>query len=221
MTAKKQRGAILPWVFTPVLLLLLCMGIVMLVLTLAPVHTVQKYLNLAFMDTLKTNSTTAGLNIIDKVIQTDDGRETSETGTIMYPKFGEQYAQLECKSIDLNIGVHFGVSKELLALGACQSSQSAVLGEDGNTVIDAHVNTFFADLNKLQVGDDVTLYTEYGVFRYRVTEQIRFLKTDNQYVLPTEEPCLTLYTCEAQVLGNSDVRVGVRCELISKAYYTE
>ena len=56
-------------------------------------------------------------------------------------------------------------------------------------------------------------------FTYEVSEKIQFLNTNKKYVLPTPEDRLTLYTCEAQVLGTSDNRTGVICTLVSKQFY--
>lgn len=218
----KRSGGLAIWLLTPPLLLLLSAGICLLGFTLAPTHTLQKYLNVAFMDDLKTTSVTAGLNIVNKQIHTEaPAQDTYQTGEIIVPSFGEQYAVLECKDVEMKVGVYFGSNAELLALGACQASNSAILGMTGNVVIDAHVNTYFSDLPRMEIGNTVTLYTEYGRFTYRVIEQLRFHKSNSQYVRATEEDCLTLYTCEAQVLGNSDMRIGVRCELVSKEFYQQ
>ncbi len=209
----------LPWLLTPVFLLILSIGIVMLVYLLMPTHRLQNYLNIAFMDNLKVQSTTAGLNIINKDIDTNGDKETSTIGEVIYPHFGEQCATLICEDIDLTVGVYYGVTSELLALGACQSTQNKVIGDTGNVVISAHVNTFFADLSKMEIGDTVTLYTEYGIFTYQAKEAIRFRKTDKSYVTNSTTDKLTLYTCEADVLGNSDMRIGMICEPVSKLYY--
>lgn len=218
---EKRRGGALPYLLTPLLLLLLTAGILILCYAVAPGHQMQKYLNLAFMDNLKTNTQTAGLNIIENEINTDSPDKTFETGEIDYPTFGEQYAMLTIDSIGLTVGVYYGVNPELLERGACQSTQSAIIGEAGNAVIDAHVNTFFSELSDVQVGDTVQLYTNYGSFVYEVTEQIEFSKENKQYLAVTEEEYLTLYTCKPQVLGSSDLRVGVRCVPVEKQFYTQ
>lgn len=218
---KKGGGAVkaLPWLLTPLFMVVLSFGIVMLVYLLIPTHRLQNYLNVAFMDNLKITSTTAGLNIVNKEIDTGEDKEMSDTGEIIYPKFGEQCAKLVCEEIDLTVGVYYGATPELLALGACQSTQNKVIGDEGNVVISAHVNTFFADLSKMEVGDIVTLYTEYGIFTYEASEAIRFEKTDKSYVVNSGTDRLTLYTCEADVLGNSDMRIGMVCKPVSKQYY--
>lgn len=219
----KKRGSILPYLLTPLLLLLLTAGVLILCYYLAPTHQLQKYLNIVFMDDLKTTTQTAGLNIIEHDDIPTDSKpavETYEEGEIKYPTFGEQYAQLEINSINLSVGVYYGVNAELLERGACQSTQSGIIGETGNAVIDAHVNTFFSDLNRVKKGDTVRLYTSYGAFEYKVTELIEFTKDEKQYLAVTkDEEILTLYTCKPQVLGSSDVRVGVRCEPVKKQFY--
>lgn len=217
---ERRGGSLAAYILTPFLLLLLTGGILVLCYSAAPAHRLQKYLNIAFMDNLKTSSKTAGLRIIEKEIRTDQPvTETYENGAIDYPVFGEQYAKLVAEDAGINVGVFYGSNAELLERGACQSTQSAIIGTKGNIVIDAHVNTYFADLTKLVMGVPVVLYTDYGVFTYRVSEQISFDKSDKKYLAVTDEDYLTLYTCQPELLGNSDLRVGVRCELVSKEFY--
>lgn len=136
-----------------------------------------------------------------------------------YPVFGEQYAELVAPDAGIDVGVFYGSNAELLERGACQSTQSAIIGTKGNVVIDAHVNTYFADLTKLVIGVPVVLYTNYGTFTYRVSETISFDKSNKKYLSVTDEDYLTLYTCQPEILGNSDLRVGVRCELVSREFY--
>lgn len=75
-TAQRRSGGALAYILTPLLLLLLTGGILVLVYSVAPVHRLQKYLNIAFMDNLKTSTKTAGLRIIEKEIR----REPEEKG---------------------------------------------------------------------------------------------------------------------------------------------
>lgn len=220
-TTEKARGSALPYLLTPLLLIVLCAGILVLCYALLPTHDLQKYLNVAFMDTQRTTSSAAGLHIVEQDIPTEPPAETFETGEVVYPKFGEQYAALSCEAIDLYVGVYFGTNSELLSRGACQSTQSAVPGTGGNTVIDAHVNTFFADLHKLQVGDRLTLYTGYGKFVYEAEEAISFEKTNKKYLQVTNEPVLTVYTCAPQVIGSSNTRIGMRCKLVEQTFYNK
>ena len=103
--------------------------------------------------------------------------------------------------------------------GACQATSSAVIGDKGNTVISAHVDTYFSDLGGLDVGDTVTLNTNYGEFTYTVREKIEFKSKDKSYIVPKKEDLLTLYTCKKDVFGSSDKRFGVVCELTERKFY--
>ncbi len=225
MKTTKQRAGAHPLIYllTGLFLLILCTAICAVAL-IKPFEKAQTYLNLAFMDNMKIAPTTGlnGLVIKENDISTSGNPEEalSDTGEVIRPSFGEQYAVLQCDAIALEVPVYWGSSTELLELGACQATSSTVLGDTGNVVIDAHVNTFFADLHKIQPGDTIVLYTTYGIFTYEATAQVKFENTDKTYVLPTEDDHLTLYTCEAQVLGTSTTRVGVVCDLVSKQFYT-
>lgn len=218
----KKTSAV--WFLTGILLCVLCIGVSIVVL-IKPYEYIQTYLHIIFMDQnmkIVPSDGLDGLVIQENEIETgeaSDGQTYYEDGEIVRPTFGEQYAVLQCDSISLSVPVYWGSAAELLELGACQATSSVVIGEKGNVVIDAHVNTFFADLNQLQTGDAITLYTSYGIFKYQVTQQVQFENTDKTYILPTEEDRLTLYTCEAQVLGTSSSRIGVLCNLVSKQFY--
>lgn len=183
----------------------------------------KTYLKVAFMDGsgVVSDNGTNGLNIVQTDIDTDYTGETAEEGTPVVSDYGSQCAVLEAKSIGLYAPVYWGGGAELLEEGACQTPASALLGASGNSVISAHVNTFFHDLNQLNVGDTVTAYTTYGKFTYEVTEQITFDASDKSYLKKTDDERLTLYTCEMQLLGSSSKRVGVVCKLTDKVFYTD
>lgn len=228
MTEKQSKNHTVIWILTGIFLLILCIAVSIGVL-ITPYEKAKSYLNIIFMDQdmkIVPSSGLDGLVIKENEIETtpiadipEQEQQFYSDGQIIRPSFGEQYAVLKCEDIALSVPVYWGSSPELLERGACQSSSSVVLGETGNVVIDAHVNTFFADLPKLQTGNQIVLYTTYGIFTYEVSEQVQFENTDKKYVIPTETDRLTLYTCEAQVLGTSSTRIGVLCNLVSKQFY--
>lgn len=208
-------------IITPFILCFLCLGI-FIVAMIKPYDKIKVYLNLAFMDDLKINpdGNTSGLVIRENEIKEDFSGETNENGEIIRPKFGELYAMIKSDKFDFDVPVYWGSDSQLFERGACQSTSSVLLGEDGNIVISAHEDTFFEKLNTLAVGDVVTLNTNYGQFTYKVKELIEFQKEDNKYVVPSEESKLTLYTCKKDILGSPDGRIGVICELTEKKFYT-
>lgn len=220
MGKSNKNNNILIHIVTPFILLALCVGIIMIAV-IKPYDKLKVYVNLAFMDNLKNTPESAGSGLIirDNKIVDDFNGETYDNGEIIRPKFGEMYAVLSCTAFDISIPVYWGSNSELFEHGACQSSGSAIAGDKGNTVISAHEDTFFAELYKLKAGDTVTLKTNYGQFMYTVKETILFNKKDDKYVSPSKESKLTLYTCKRDVLGNSDERTGVICELTDKKFY--
>lgn len=201
----------------PIFILILCIGIAIPVL-IKPYEKLSTFTKIAFMDDMK-NISGSGLEVVNNNIDKNYSGETYSKGKVTIPVFGEQYAVLEIGSIGLSVPVYWGSNAELLELGAVQTTSSTAAGSGGNVVIDAHVNTFFNELNKAAVGDKVTLYTQYGQFTYEVSELIEFNANDKKYVLPAKEEKLTLYTCEMQVFGSSEKRVGVVCKPTDMVYY--
>ena len=210
-------------ILLPVLVTFLCAGIVLLC-GIRPFEKVQTYLRVAFMDSSGTSTVsggTPGLQIVETEIDTDYDGETSTEGAAVIPRYGSQYAIIEAKSIELYAPVYWGGGAELLERGACQTPASAAFGSAGNSVVSAHVNTFFQRLDDLQTGEIVTVYTSYGKFTYEVTEEIAFDASDKSYLKKTEDDRLTMYTCEMHLFGSSKKRVGVVCKLTDRAYYID
>lgn len=218
-TDKEQYMSKTSLILMPLLVLILCIAIAIPVL-IRPYEKISTFTKIAFMDDMKTSSSSS-LEIVNAEISKEYDGETYSDGAVVIPKFGEQYAALEIESIGLYVPVYWGSNAELLELGAVQSTSSTAAGSGGNVVIDAHVNTFFNELDKAVVGDKVTLYTQYGRFTYEVSELIEFRASDKKYVLPAKEEKLTLYTCEMQVFGSSEKRIGVVCKPVEMIYYNQ
>jgi len=220
MSEKKKKDDLIIHIVTPFIVLFLCVGIFIAAM-IKPSDKLKVYLNLAFMDNLKSTPDSAGSGLIvrdNEIIDEYEG-QTYESGEVIHPKFGEMYAVLTTSAFDISIPVYWGSNSELFEHGACQSSGSKILGEEGNTVISAHEDTFFSELYKLKTGDTVTLKTNYGEFVYKVKEIVSFNKKDSRYVSPSETSKLTLYTCKKDILGNADERIGVVCEPTEKKFY--
>lgn len=219
--SNKNKGSLALHIITPFIVCFLCLGI-FIIAVIKPYDKLKVYTNLAFMDDFKiTPDGTRGLVIRENEIVSDYNGETNETGEFIRPQFAELYAVIKSDALELDVPVYWGSDRELFERGACQSSGSVLVGEDGNTVISAHEDTFFSELNKLEIGDIITINTNYGQFTYKVKELIEFTKDNNKYVIPSEETKLTLYTCKKNVLGSSDERIGVICELTEKNFYSE
>ncbi len=222
MSSKNKKAGLLLIIFTPLIVLLLSVSILIAAM-IKPYNKLSVYINLAFMDDFKTNPNNGlnGLVIRDNEIKTDYTGNTSEEGEFIRPVYGEQFAVLKSSALGIDVPVYWGSASELFERGACQASYSALPGDKGNTVISAHVDTFFSELTELKTGDKITVNTNYGEFIYTVKETVTFPKTKKTYVVPTEDSRLTLYTCKKDILGSSDERYGVICELTERKFYTE
>ena len=222
MNNKQAKDGLLIHIVTPFILLFICVGILIAVM-IKPADKLKVYFNLAFMDNLKNtpDSVSSGLIIKENDIISEYDGETFEEGEIVRPKFGEMYALLSADVFESSIPVYWGSSSELYERGACQASSSAVIGDTGNTVISAHQDTFFADLDKIKTDDKIYLKTNYGEFEYTVKEIFVFNKKQSKYVSPSKISKLTLYTCKKDVLGNSDERLAVVCEPTEKKFYNK
>ncbi|MDE7099208.1 MAG: class D sortase [Ruminococcus sp.] len=207
---------------TPFLLASVCIGI-LAVAMIKPADKLKVFVNIAFMDSLKSNPTdnNSGLVIRDNDIIRNYSGQTSSEGDVIRPAFAEMYAVLSCDAIGIDIPVYWGSNAELLEHGACQSSSSAIVGTEGNAVISAHVDTYFADLDKLKEGDAITINTNYGQFTYSVRSLIEFSGSDRKYITPKDDTRLTIYTCKKNLLGASSQRIGVICDLKESLFYEE
>ncbi|MBQ3566242.1 MAG: class D sortase [Oscillospiraceae bacterium] len=202
-------------VVTPFVILAVCAGIIGGA-AIIPAEKFSKIAGIVFSADAQTDPEKIGeIKYVEKEVEAelDDGNK------IVYPSFGMQYATLTIKSIDLEAPVFFGSTEDLLQQGVCQFFGSVILGETGNVVLDAHCNTFFLNLDKVKVGDEVVVETSYGKFTYKMKESTLFKETDNALLAPTTDDRLTLYTCYGNLLGPTEDRLAVVCELVEKEFY--
>jgi len=221
MADKAKIRSLVLHIATPFVVAAISSGVMMIAM-IKPADKLKVYRNLAFMDDLKTDpgDIRTGLKIRDNKIVDDYNGTVSDTGELIRPKYGELYAMIKSSSLSLDVPVYWGSDVALFERGACQSTGSVLVGDNGNSVISAHEDTFFSELNKLKKGDEITVATNYGEFVYKVSETVSFKKSDNRYVVPTKDTRLTLYTCKKNVFGSADERIGVVCELTGKKFYT-
>lgn len=198
---------------TPVVILAICSGIIAGA-SYIPVQKIKAAADLVF-------SANSGHEQINEIKYTEKEVESQldDGSKIIYPSFGAQYATIKIDSIDLEAPVYFGSTDELLKLGVCQYLGSVFIGEKGNVVLDAHCNTFFLNLGDVKVGDIIVLTTSYGEFTYKMKESTIFKDTNNELIAPTSDDRLTLYTCYGNLLGPTEDRLAVICELVEKKFY--
>lgn len=86
-------------------------------------------------------------------------------------------------------------------------NSSALLGQQGNTVLNGHHNVYgeiFRNVIDLEVGDTIILYDKEQPFTYQVTEQqlllergqsVQVRQTNAHWIEPTSDERITLVTC--------------------------
>jgi LPXTG-site transpeptidase (sortase) family protein len=87
---------------------------------------------------------------------------------------GHVIADLSIPSIGVHLDIREGIDEATLRNGPGHDPSSAPLGRDGRSVVFGHRTTYdapFADLDKLQPGDMITITTSTGQFAYRVQAQ--------------------------------------------------
>ncbi|MCM1225909.1 MAG: class D sortase [Clostridium sp.] len=212
MSENKKSGKIVLFV-TPVTILAVCAALITAV-GYTPFKKAMKLSDIVFSaEVAQENIGRIKYDTKEVEAELDDGNK------IVYPPFGAEYATLKIDSIDLDVPVIWGDTSDLLQNGVCQYTGSVFIGMQGNVVLAAHCNTFFYYLGDMKPGDTAVLTTSYGEFTYKMTEQIMFKDTDNSYLYPTEEDRLTMYTCYGNLLGPTEDRIGVICELVEKKFY--
>jgi sortase A len=133
-----------------------------------------------------------------QVVDTKDPAQAPPAG--VQPLRASAYAELVIPRIDLDLIVVEGTDTESLKKGPGHYPDTADPWDGtGRVGIAGHRTTYLApfyDLDSLQVGDPITLRTEYGTFDYLVTSVFVIPEAGSGVVLnQTQEPTLVLTTC--------------------------
>lgn len=150
------------------------------------------------------------LYVGDKFI--DKSIEPSE---IQIPEYGTHYGNILCERIDLTVPLYYGDSDAILEQGTGHYIASGLPGEGRQILIGGHDSNYFAPLENIQIGDTIQVHTNYGVFKYQVTEtKIAKANDATTYSLLEKEEKLILYTCYpfGELIGERDDRFFVYCE---------
>lgn len=104
---------------------------------------------------------------------------------------------LEIPRLGLSSVVDEGVDRKTLLVAVGHVPGTAFPGNRGNVALAGHRDTFFRELGQLHTGDDISLMTLQGAYRYRV-ESTRIVDPSAREVLDSSaagESTLTLITC--------------------------
>ena len=108
---------------------------------------------------------------------------------------GGLVGEIEIPRIGLAAMVAQGDSTMTLRRAVGHLADTALPGEPGNVVLAGHRDTFFWPLQRVRVGDGITLRTRSGDFEYLVESTAVVEPTAVEVLRPTGGRTLTLITC--------------------------
>lgn len=139
--------------------------------------------------------------LTDEFVPTDvaenEQPDTVSAEEFNWPVYGEKYGVLQCEKLQVEAPVYWGDRGNVLATGAGTYIGSSIPGLNSTILIGAHDTTYFKGLENVAVNDEFIFTTEYGVYRYKVTD-IKICEEgsyDDGYNLASNSEKLVLYTC--------------------------
>ncbi len=119
-------------------------------------------------------------------------------------------ARIKIPAINVFARIVQGDNWEALKMGVGQHIGTPNPGDNGNIVLSAHNDVFgqlFRDLDKLQPGDEVILYTEQKAYTYIIRQTQVVEPTQVEVMYPTREPVVTLISCYPYLVDDKRIVV--------------
>ena len=117
--------------------------------------------------------------------------------------------------IDVQVSIQEGIDEKSLKYAVGHFRETAKPGEKGNCAIAGHrsytFNKFFNRLGELETGDEISVKTQKGDFKYIVYEKKIVVPTDISVLSSTEDTIITLITCHPE--RSSDYRLIVKAKI--------
>jgi sortase A len=140
-------------------------------------------------------------------------RQAYERGRV---EEGDSLTRLRIPTLGVNVVVVQGTSASALRAGAGHYPATPLPGEPGNVAIAGHRTTYgkpFADLDRLEPGDEILLDTPAGPYTYRVARHPYPVANDDwSPIAQTDGQTLTLSTCHPK--RSARQRLIVKAELV-------
>jgi sortase A len=220
------------WVFNKFLLFVEIAALVGLILVLVSSFLSLRELNQSVKEVLTPSPTETPRPLIDAVVLPSGHRPPTAPGVVEpnldeipehlrrlvqavtplpIPTQGpEQPSRIVIKSISVDAPVVQGDDWEQLKKGVGHHLRSANPGERGNMVLSAHNDVFgeiFRNLEKVELKDEILVYSGSRVFRYVATQKRVIEPTEVSVMYPTSDPTLTLITCYPYLVDNKRIVV--------------
>ena len=131
------------------------------------------------------------VELSENYIGSDNTKEDVYYADIDKPEANSSYAVI--KGEDVSCKIYFGMSDHALLEGVAQLSTTSLPGFGKPIMLYGYSWTYFSGLEKYEVGDKIKITTNYGVYRYEVSEVITFKSSEKApYDLNEEKEKLIL-----------------------------
>lgn len=122
-----------------------------------------------------------------------------DANTALTPQ-GEVLGVLKIDSINVNLPIIKGLNATNLKIGVALLADTAMLEEQGNSVIAGHRGHSYGRLlnrlDEVKVKDRIVVETRNGETPYRVFNRVIVKPDRTELLAPTKEKVLTIVTCE-------------------------
>lgn len=147
----------------------------------------------------------------------DTYTETVKSSTVTFPTFGTKYGEISIAGTDVNCPLYLGDDSKCLRAGVGQYLGSSFPGMGSTVLIGGHNNSYFKTLKDAQIGSIITVNTNYGSYKYRITSTaIKESGDKTAYDINSSTENIVLYTCYPfDMLGLTKQRYFVYGEYVS------
>ncbi len=115
---------------------------------------------------------------------------------VVMPYVGQHYAKLEIEHLNWSRNVFWGDNDRILLRGVGQYAGSFMPGFNKPIMLSGHNLSMFYEIQFLEVGDLVTIKTNYGKYQYLVFDYgVKTYPYTDAFDLGKDEEELILYTC--------------------------
>lgn len=188
-----------------ILPIIFCLGILLIVLgaVSATLGSVWSAAGIVFSDYEK-NYSTEYKNIFVPVNENEtvdtvtgkDGKPAIKSENVVYPGYGVQFGEISIPDCEVKCPLFMGDGDISLKNGAGVYYGSFIPGYGGTILIAGHNNTFFNGLKNAKAGQEITIRTSYGDYKYKIRETaVRDSLDTTAYDLSADYENLVLYTC--------------------------
>lgn len=150
-----------------------------------------------------------------------EAKDTISVKDIQFPDNGTRYGNLTCERIDLDAPVYWGDTNDILKVGVGHFMGSFLPGFNKSILLSAHNTTYFKPLQNIEVGDIITYNTNYGEYKYKVSEfevvEASELNAKRNELLSYDKEQLMMYTCYPfkTLVGTKTQRLFIYADKIS------